>query len=171
MHIFLEVPRDVALPFLPNLLKTYFTIDDSVHHRYEDIGRLLAATDPVLAAELHGRTRLLKGMSVLAEVLPDLPAKERVPFIVAELAQLKNTTLPMLDTAITELAKRQGWRIARSIRVSIEKPFELTANDRANMKAMCRIATMSHEAESAKATSNVSMDLSREHSANDKCSL
>jgi hypothetical protein len=29
MHVFLEVPREAALPFLPNMLTTYFKIDDA----------------------------------------------------------------------------------------------------------------------------------------------
>lgn len=150
MHVFLEVPREAALPFLPNMLTTYFKIDDAIHQRYERAGELLAATDPALAADLRGRTHLLKGMSVLAEVLPNLPATDRTSYVVTELAQLKNTTLPMINAAIMELSKRQGRRIARSVRANLRKPFKLTENDRANLRSMCRIAKMWHEAESAK---------------------
>jgi hypothetical protein len=154
MHIFLEVPREAAVPFLPNLLTTYFKIDDSVHQRYERAGELLAATDPALAADLRGRTHLLKGMSVLAEVLPNLQAPDRAPYVVKELAQLKSTTLPMIDAAIVELSKRQGRRIARSVRATLRKPFELTVSDRANLRSICTIAKMWSEAESAQAASS-----------------
>lgn len=160
MHTFLEIPREVAVPFLPNLLTTYFRIDDSVHRRYERAGELLAATDPALAAELSGRTNLLKGMSVLADVLPNLPAMDRTSYVVTELAQLKNTTLPMLDAAIMELSKRQGRRIARSVRANLRKPLQLTENDRANMRSMCEIGKKWHYAESAKAASNALSDQS-----------
>jgi hypothetical protein len=66
-HIFLGFPRDLIIPFLPNMLLTYFKIEDSVHDSYGQATRLLAATNPALAAELYGRTHLLKGMSVLAK--------------------------------------------------------------------------------------------------------
>jgi hypothetical protein len=81
MHTFLEVPREAALPFFPNMLTTYFKIEDSVHQRYERAGELLAAIGPALAADLRGRTHLLKGMSVLAEVLPNIPAADRSSYI------------------------------------------------------------------------------------------
>lgn len=146
-HIFLGFPRDVVVPFLPNMLLTYFRIEDSVHQNYEHATRLLAATDPALAAELAGRTHLLKGMSVLAEVLKDLPVMERTPYVTEQLSLLKKTTLPMIDSAILELAKRQGRGIARSVHASLRKPFVLTEGDRINLRSMFIIGRKAAEAE------------------------
>jgi hypothetical protein len=147
MHTFFEVPREALVPFLPNILKTYFKIDESIHQRYEHAAELLATTNPVLAAELRGRTRLLEGMSTLAEVLKEIPVSERTVPTVTQLVLLKKTTLPMMDTAIAELARRQGHTIARDVRAHLKKPFELTAADRINLRSMITIAKAASEAE------------------------
>lgn len=146
-HIFLGFPRDVVIPFLPNMLLTYFKIEDCVHQKYEHAIRLLAATNPTLSAELAGRTHLLEGMSVLAEVLEGLPANERTPHVTQQLSLLKKTTLPMIDSAILELAKRQGWRIGRSVHASLRRPFVLTEGDRINLHSMFMIARTASDAE------------------------
>jgi hypothetical protein len=146
-HIFLGFPRDAVVPFLPNMLLTYFTVEDSVHQTYEHATRLLAATNPALAAELAGRTHLLKGMSVLAAVLKDLPVTERAPYVTEQLSLLKISLLPMIDSAILELAKRQGRRIARSVDASLRKPFVLTEGDRINVRSMFMIGRRAAEAE------------------------
>ncbi|SRR5258708_28859249 len=157
MHTFFDTPREVIVPLLPNMLRTLFKIDDSVHQSYERAGELLAATNPVLAAELRGRTRLLGGISTLAEVLPDVPILERTDPTLLQLTLLKNTTLPMIDTAAIELAERQGWRIARSVRAHLEKPVGLTAADRRNLQSMVRLA-MASGTESAEAAPKQSGD-------------
>jgi hypothetical protein len=60
----------------------------------------------------------------------------------------------MVDAAIMELSKRQGRKIARSVRANLRKPFQLTQSDRVNLRSICSIAKMWHEAESAKTASN-----------------
>lgn len=107
-----DVPVDVAM-FIRMVFGETFPLDQALHKRYEDSVSLIAGIDPVLAFRLRSKNNLPHFVSSITSL--GAAAGMSAPDIASLDATLRDTLLPSLNEAISELARQHSFRTKRKV--------------------------------------------------------